>query len=114
MPERQRALGRRLHLYHAGMFLLLQLPFGCMIGAQNISFAPKLIAFPNQVTGTSSLPLRVTISNNQPAVLNISNIQISFPFSQTNDCGILLVAGKSCTLNITFKPTAVQYYSSSL
>jgi len=105
---------QRLEFYRAGVFLLLVLPLGCAAEAQNISIAPKLISFPNQATGASSLPLTVTINNNQTAVLNISNIQISSPFTQTNNCGSSLSAGQSCSLSITFSPTSVKYYSSSL
>jgi hypothetical protein len=85
-----------------------------MLKAQNIAVSPKLIAFPDQGTGSSSASFSVTVNNDQPAVLNISSIQVSAPYSQSNTCGTSLAAGQICTVNLVFSPTAVKYYSSSL
>jgi hypothetical protein len=96
-----------------GFFALVS--FSCMcVHAQNISVSPKLIAFPNQGIGTSSAIYTVTLLNNQAGTLSISSIQAAAPFAQTNNCGTSMAPNAQCTINVTFKPTAVQYYSSTL
>ncbi len=94
--------------------LLILLFSGAALHAQNISVTPKLIAFPNQGTGTTSASYAVTVWNNQTAALAISGITAPAPFTETDNCGTSLAANAKCTINVTFKPTAVQYYSSSL
>jgi hypothetical protein len=105
---------RQLRFHHIGFLLFLGSSLACTVTAQNISITPKLISFPNQATGSSSAPSQVTLVNNQSVILNISSVHTSLPFSQSNNCGLSLQAGQSCTLNITFSPTAVQYYSASI
>jgi len=82
--------------------------------AQNISVTPKLIAFPNQGVNTTSAAYAITVWNNQTGTLNISSIQTAAPFAQTNNCGTSMAPNAQCTINVTFRPTAIQYYSSTL
>ena len=82
--------------------------------AQNISVSPKLIAFPNQGIGTTSPAYTVTLLNNQAGTLSISSIQTVAPYAQTNNCGTSMAPNAQCTIKVTFSPTAVQYYSSTL
>ncbi len=82
--------------------------------AQNISFSPKSIAFPNQGLNTTSAAVPVTLLNNQSGTLTIASIQVSAPFAETDNCGTSLAPNAQCTLNVTFAPAAKQYYSSSL
>ena len=96
-----------------GVFALVSLTCLCA-HAQNISVSPKLIAFPNQGVGTTSLAYSVTLLNNQAGTLSISSIQAAAPFAQTNNCGTSVAPNAQCTINITFKPSAVQYYSATL
>lgn len=81
---------------------------------QNIYVHPRLLAFPNTVIGTTSAPMTVTIDNNQTGTLTISGMQIAAPFAQNNNCGTTLAPNATCTINVTFSPTAVKYYSQSL
>jgi hypothetical protein len=82
--------------------------------AQNVSVSPKQIFFPNQWIGTATGAYSVTLLNNQPGTLAISSIQVSAPFSQTNNCGSSVAPNQQCTVTVTFSPTAKQYYSSTL
>jgi len=82
--------------------------------AQNIYVSPKLLPFPNTAIESTSAPLTVTIDNNQTGTLTISGMQLSAPYSQTNNCGSTVAPNKTCTVSVTFSPTAVKYYSSSL
>jgi len=95
-------------------FVLLALFSGTWIHAQNISVSPKLIAFPNQGAGTTSPASSVTLWNDQTGTLTITSIQAAAPFTQTNNCGTSMAPNAKCTINVTFHPTAVQYYSESL
>jgi len=79
---------------------------GCAIQSQsqNISVSPSSIKFPNQGLNTTSAAVPVTLWNNQAGTLTISNIQISAPFAQTNNCPAVLAPGQSCTISFTFTP----------
>ena len=48
----------------------------------------------------------VTVSNTGNGAAAISSITASGDFAQTNTCGSSLAAGASCTVNVTFTPTA--------
>lgn len=92
------------------------LSLGCAsrLNSQNISVSPKSIPFPNQGLNTASAVSTVTLLNNQSGTLTISSIQVSAPFSETDNCGTSLAPNAQCTINVVFTPTAKQYYSSSL
>ncbi|HEX5410931.1 MAG TPA: choice-of-anchor D domain-containing protein, partial [Terriglobia bacterium] len=63
-----------------------------------------------QTVGTSSAAQTLTLSNPQSTALSITSVAItgtnSGDYSQTNNCGTSLGAGASCTINVTFTPTA--------
>jgi hypothetical protein len=99
----------------AKVFLsLLPLAAGSLIAAQNISYSPRTIAFPNQGVGVTSSGVGVTLLNNQTGSLTISSIQASAPFAQTNNCGTGLAPNQQCTITVTFTPTAKQYFTGTL
>ena len=83
-------------------------------GIAPVTYTPKLIPFPNQPINSTSTASVVTLTNNQATAISIAGIATSAPFAQTNNCGTSLGVGASCTVNVTFTPTAVKYYSSSL
>ncbi len=82
--------------------------------AQNISVSPKLIPFPDQGIFSTSPAYAVTLLNDQSATLHISSIATTAPFAQSNNCGTTLAPNAKCTINVTFGPTAVKYYSLNL
>ncbi len=88
--------------------------FCAVLQAQNISVSPKLIAFPNQGIGTTSTSSPVTLWNDQTGTLSIKSIVATAPFAQTNNCGASMAANAKCTINVTFSPTAVKYYTGTL
>lgn len=79
-----------------------------------VTVSPKSYAFPGQAIGNTSAPESVTLTNGQSTPLGISGIQINAPFYQTNNCGTSLAASMSCTITVTFAPTAVGYSSTNL
>jgi hypothetical protein len=82
--------------------------------SQNISVSPKLVPFPDQGIFSASSAYSVTLSNNQTGTLKITSIQTAAPYAQTNNCGSSLAPNAKCTINVTFSPTAVKYYSATL
>jgi VCBS repeat protein/ASPM-SPD-2-Hydin domain-containing protein/centrosomal CEP192-like protein len=70
------------------------------------SLSVSSLSFGYQRVGTTSTPRSVTLTNKGNAPLSISGITTSGDFGQTNNCGQSLSAGSSCTINVTFTPTA--------
>lgn len=83
-------------------------------GVIPVTISPATVNFGNRAAGTTSNATNVTMSNNLPAALSISSVQATPPFAQTNNCGASLSGGATCTLSLTFSPTAVQSSSSSI
>ena len=65
------------------------------------------IAFGNQGMETTSVPRSVTLTNSGTMTLNISSLAASGDFAETNNCGVSLASGASCTIQVTFAPTAL-------
>lgn len=105
---------RNLCCFRSWLCLAILFSLGLMSRAQNIYVTPKLLPFPNTTIGTSSAALTVTVNNNQTGTLTISGMQLAAPFAQTNNCGSTMAPNQSCTISVTFSPTTVKYYSSSL
>jgi hypothetical protein len=79
---------------------------GTTQGAAGVSFSPSSLSFGDEVVGTTSQPLSVTLTNNGSATLTVSSIAANSNFAETNDCGTSVVAGGSCAINVTFTPGA--------
>ncbi len=71
-----------------------------------VSIGSHSLNFGSQKVNTASKPRKVTINNTGSALLQVNGISISGDFSQTNNCGSSLAAETSCTIEITFQPTA--------
>jgi len=75
-----------------------------------LSFGPPSLVFPTTKVGTSSTPLTVTITDvgTTTIVFNPFVIVGANPgdFSMTTTCGQDVFANKSCTVTVTFTPTA--------
>jgi sugar lactone lactonase YvrE len=74
-----------------------------------ISFSPATLTFSIQDIGTSSNSQPVTITNFGGSPLNFSSISASGGFAETDNCPNSpnsLPAGASCTVNVSFVPTA--------
>ena len=85
--------------------------------ATAVTVTPTTLSFPNQTVGTTSAPQNVTITNTGTATLNISKISTNGDYSETDTCGALLntlSVGQSCSVSLTFSPTASGTRSGSL
>jgi Abnormal spindle-like microcephaly-assoc'd, ASPM-SPD-2-Hydin len=71
------------------------------------TFTPTALAFESQLTGTTSLPLSIQISNSGTGPLTITSLQTSGDFAQSNACGSPVIPGTNCIVQVTFTPTAL-------
>ena len=71
-----------------------------------VALSATNLAFANQQVGTSSPVQAVALTNTGNINLNITAINITGDYSQTNNCSSSLLPGSSCTFNITFSPAA--------
>jgi hypothetical protein len=89
------------------------------IGLQtSLRATPVSLTFGSHKVGTTSAKQAVTVTDVSSKSVPISSIAISGAdpgdFSEQNNCGVGLQAGKSCTVNVVFKPTATGARSASL
>ena len=71
-----------------------------------VSLSPASLTFASQTVGTTSAAQTVTLTNTGTAALTLSSIAASGNYAQTNTCGTSLAANASCTISVTFMPTA--------
>jgi hypothetical protein len=100
-------------------------PAGCSVGdaptpvyppypVTGVNASPTALAFSPQVAGTTSAAQTVTVSNPTSAAAPVSSIATSGAFAQTNTCGTSIAANGSCTVSVTFSPTATGSATGSL
>ena len=69
-----------------------------------VTFSPKSLTFATQLVFTTSKAQPVTLTNSGAGVLKINHINVTSPFSQTNNCPSSLGPGANCTISIKFHP----------
>ena len=74
--------------------------------APAVSFSPTSLTFASQTVATTSAAQTITLKNTGAGALSISGIAASGNFAETNTCGTSLAASASCTISVTFTPTA--------
>ena len=83
-----------------------------------VSLSPPSLNFGNQAVGTTSDPETVTMSNLGASKIKVYPMSLLGPnaadFAQTNTCGQSLAAGASCSISVTFTPSAKGTRMSSL
>ena len=86
--------------------------------APAVSLSPTSLSFGTHQVNAISAAQTVTLKNTGDASLAIKAIGLSGPnsgdFHQQNTCPNPLEAGASCTINVTFTPTAEANFSASL
>jgi FG-GAP-like repeat/Abnormal spindle-like microcephaly-assoc'd, ASPM-SPD-2-Hydin/FG-GAP repeat len=79
---------------------------GLVSGPSGI-LSPPALTFATQLVGTTSPAQSVLLTNYGTATLSITGITASGDFLRQSDtCGSSLAAGASCTISVTFTPTA--------
>ena len=71
-----------------------------------LNVSPGTLTFPAQALATASASQPVTVSNPGAISVSITGIQASGDFAQINNCGAAVPANSSCTVSVTFTPTA--------
>jgi hypothetical protein len=92
---------------------------GTTAGTPAVSFSPSSLSLGSENVGVTSGAQTVTLKNTGSGTLSIGNptgavptgIRITgannYDFAQTNNCGISVAAGASCTITVTFTPSGV-------
>jgi len=92
-------------------------PAGCSVGdnptpvyppypVTGVNASPTALTFSPTVVGSTSAAQSVTVANPTSAAAAVSSITASGPFAETNNCGSSIAANSSCTVNVTYTPTA--------
>ena len=79
-----------------------------------LTASPASLSFGSQAVGSASAAKTVTVTNTGTATATLSSVSAGAPFAQTNTCGSSLAAGASCTVSVTFTPTAAGAATGSL
>src|SRR5260370_152511 len=113
------SLARIIHASHSTRSVNVFV--GTTASAPVVSLSPTSLSFGNHQVNTTSAAQTVTLKNSSNAALTIHSIGLSGPnsgdFHQQNTCpssSSTLAAGASCTISVTFTPTAEGTRSASL
>ena len=71
-----------------------------------VSLSSTTLTFGSQLVNTTSAAQAVTLTDTGNASLSITSIVASGDYAQTNTCGTSVAAAGSCTISVTFTPTA--------
>jgi hypothetical protein len=74
--------------------------------ATGVTVAPTALNFGSVATGSTSAAQTATVSNPTGAAVPVTSIATTGDFAQTNNCGSSIAANSSCTVSVTFTPTA--------
>jgi F5/8 type C domain/Pectate lyase superfamily protein/Abnormal spindle-like microcephaly-assoc'd, ASPM-SPD-2-Hydin len=75
-------------------------------GSATVGASPPSLAFASTTVGSTSGAQSVTVSNTGTAAATVSGVSTTGDFAQTNTCGTSIAAGASCSVSVTFHPTA--------
>jgi hypothetical protein len=67
---------------------------------------PTALNFGTEGVGKTTAPKKIKLADTGNAPLKLSSISVSGDFLETNNCGKQRGIGKSCTIEVTFKPKA--------
>ncbi len=79
-----------------------------------VTAQPSALNFGSVPTGSTSAAQTVTVANPTNTAASVSGIAITGDFKQTNNCGSAIAANGSCTVSVTFGPTATGARSGTL
>jgi hypothetical protein len=75
------------------------------LSAPVVNLFPNTLSFGAVTVGKTSKPQRLTLTNTGNAPLALSGITVSGDFLLSNRCGSSLAIGRSCAIQVTFKPS---------
>ncbi|MEY9943185.1 choice-of-anchor D domain-containing protein [Kitasatospora sp. GAS1066B] len=82
--------------------------------ATGVTATPGALNFGSVATGSTGAAQSVTVSNPTGSAAAVASIATSGDFAQRNTCGSSIAANGSCTVNVTFTPTATGARSGTL
>jgi hypothetical protein len=68
--------------------------------------SPTSLSFPTEPIGTTSPAQTLTLRNNGDEPLTLTSVSITGDFAQTDNCTSPVPAAQSCSISVTFTPTA--------
>ncbi|MFI5896566.1 choice-of-anchor D domain-containing protein [Actinoplanes sp. NPDC051513] len=74
--------------------------------APALSASPGSLTFGSQALNTTSAGQQVTVTNSGNAAATSFAVAVTGDYAQSTTCGTSLAAGASCTVTVTFRPTA--------
>jgi hypothetical protein len=83
---------------------VVQLSGTGVVGAPSIS--PLTLSFSDQLVGTTSASQPVTVTNTGTVALSFTSLAISIDWTESDNCLPSVAPSASCTINVSFKPTA--------
>ena len=87
---------------------------GLLASTPPVDLSPNGLNLGSQAVATTSGAGSVSLTNHLSTPLSISGISTVGDFAQTNNCPLSLAPGRSCTIKVTFTPTAVGARSGQL
>ncbi|HXP08873.1 MAG TPA: choice-of-anchor D domain-containing protein, partial [Acidobacteriaceae bacterium] len=86
--------------------------------AAQISFSPSSWSFAGQLINSTSTTQSITVTNPGTATLTVSGISIlgtnAADFAETNNCSTVAAGSGSCTIQVTFTPSATGSRNASI
>jgi hypothetical protein len=83
-----------------------------------LTVSPSSVSFSSTPSGTTSVPKAITLKNSGTGTLQISAVSVggdqASEFAITNGCSEALAANGTCTISVTFRPTAEGARAASL
>ena len=83
-------------------------------GSATLTASPASVSFGSVAVGSTAGPQTVTVTNTGSAAASVSSVSAGAPFAQTSTCGSSIAAGGSCTVSVTYTPTATGASSANL
>ena len=77
-----------------------------VVSGPNATWSATTVPFGSVAVGDTSQPQSVSLTNYGTSTLNITSIIASADFSETDTCSAPLAPEASCTVSVTFSPTA--------
>jgi sugar lactone lactonase YvrE len=89
-----------------------------LLGPTTLTTNPTSLAYANQAAGTTSAAKLITLKNTGARPLNVYSVTLtgSDPgaFSFVNACDVPVVAGRTCTIGVKFRPPSVGAQSAEI
>ena len=106
-PTATGPLNGNLAITYNGVGSPLTIPLAGTGIVSAVNVFPPSLNFSGEDVGTQGTPQPVTLSNIGAVQLNIGSVAVSSGFIQNNNCLPSIAAKGSCTVNVSFEPTAV-------